>query len=175
MREIWKPVVGYDSLYEVSSMGRVRSLNYRGTKGMVKELSYGKVNDTYSMVRLYKDTKSSPKLVHRLVAQAFVPNSFELPQVNHKDENPDNNQASNLEWCSPKYNSNYGTRIKRQAKALSKEVIAIDLHTGKTALNFKSTQEAGRNGFTQSSVAACCRYERSHHKGFIWRYVDGIR
>ena len=101
--EEWRPVVGYEGLYEVSNTGFVRR---------VSDLMVFKLSDLkgYCIVRLRKDGKGKSYLVHRLVAQAFIPNPLNLPQVNHIDENKKNNNIDNLEWCTAKYNANYGTR-----------------------------------------------------------------
>lgn len=130
MEEIWKDIVGYEGFYQVSNLGRVRSLdryieitNKRGTlyrrpiKG--KLLSLNSTDDDYISVALTKDSIGIFYSVHRLVAQAFIPNPDNLPQVNHKDENPSNNCADNLEWCTAKYNCNYGTRREKLSKSLS--------------------------------------------------------
>ena len=113
--EIWRPVVGYEGLYEVSNTGRVRSLDryvrcksYRLHKGKV--LSPGKDKDGYLFVVLSCNGKHKTIAVHKLVAQAFIPNPDDLPIINHKDEDKTNNRVDNLEWCTAKYNMNYGTR-----------------------------------------------------------------
>ena len=115
--EIWRPVVGYEGLYEVSSYGRVRSLDryvkcdyesYRLHKGKV--LSPAKDRYGYLYVVLSCNGKHKTITVHRLVAQAFIPNPDDLPIINHKDEDKLNNCVENLEWCTAKYNMNYGTR-----------------------------------------------------------------
>lgn len=114
MIEEWRPVVGYEGLYEVSSYGRVRSLDrycYRLQKGKV--LSPAKDRYGYLTVTLNCNGKSKTIKIHRLVAQAFLPNPDNLPQVNHKDENKINNIVYNLEWCDAKYNNNFGTRQER--------------------------------------------------------------
>ena len=114
--EIWRPVVGYEGLYEVSSLGRVRSLDKydsinRFCEGRILKLSSDRLG--YLRAQLYSNSKRKSFLVHRLVAQAFIPNPDNLPQVNHIDENPSNDNVENLEWCDGKYNVNYGTRIDR--------------------------------------------------------------
>lgn len=122
MIEEWRPVVGYEGLYEVSNTGRVRSVDryvktcygsYRLHKGKV--LSPGIRPDGYLVVSLqYRMFR-----VHRIVAEAFLPNPDNLPQVNHKDEDKSNNRVDNLEWCTAKYNNNYGTaRIRAKETAI---------------------------------------------------------
>ena len=114
IEEIWRPIEGYEGLYEVSNLGRVRSLDrfyYRLHKGKV--LSPTKDRYGYLTVTLNCNGKSKTIKIHRLVAQAFLPNPDNLPQVNHKDEVKSNNCVDNLEWCSAKYNVNFGTRQER--------------------------------------------------------------
>ena len=117
MIEEWRPVVGYEGLYEVSNTGRVRSLdmyvksrygNYRLHKGKV--LSPAKDKNGYLKVNLCYNGKDKIIRVHRLVTEAFIPNPDNLPEVNHKDEDKTNNRVENLEWCDRSYNINYGTR-----------------------------------------------------------------
>lgn len=114
--EIWKPVVGYEGLYEVSSLGRVRSLDRYDRmnhfwKGRILKLCTDGAG--YLMVGLCSNSKVKTYKVHRLVAQAFIPNPDNLPEVNHIDEDKRNNRVDNLEMCDGKYNSNYGTRKDR--------------------------------------------------------------
>lgn len=114
-KEIWKPVVGYEGLYEVSNLGRVRSLNYNGT-GTKGTLSEATNKCGYKYLVLCNNGKRKHHLVHRLVAGAFLINPNNLPQVNHKDEHKDNNCIDNLEWCDNKYNNNYGTKNQWKRK-----------------------------------------------------------
>ena len=113
--EIWRPVMGYEGFYEVSNQGRVRSVdrydnNNHFRKGELMNLFYG---CGYLRVIFSKNGIVKKHLVHRLVAQAFIPNPLSLPQVNHIDENKSNNNVDNLEWCTAKYNINYGLRSKK--------------------------------------------------------------
>ena len=105
MQEIWKDIKGYEGLYQVSNFGRVKSLH-----GKEKILKPYHKSTGYIQVILCKNYKTVARMVHRLVAEAFIPNPENKSQVNHKDENPLNNVDSNLEWCSATYNINYGTR-----------------------------------------------------------------
>ena len=117
MKEEWKDIKGYENLYQVSSLGRVKSL--RDNKGNYREKILKPCPNKigYNYINLCKDGKIKKCLVHRLVAQSFIENLNNYTQVNHKDENKQNNYADNLEWCTPKYNSNYGTRNIRRVRA----------------------------------------------------------
>ena len=100
----WKDIKGYEGLYQVSNLGEIRSKH----TGKWMKLKCSSVNGRYRKVILCDNEKREAKLVHRLVAEAFIPNTNNLPYVNHKDENPSNNMVVNLEWCTQKYNMNYG-------------------------------------------------------------------
>ena len=181
MNEEWKPIKDFEGLYEVSNLGRVRSLDRhvknQGTfvlRGKLLALTADKRG--YKHLLLWKNGKSKLGLVHRLVAAAFIPNPCNLPQVNHKDENKGNNNVSNLEWCTAKYNSNYGTGAKRNGMARrnnskdSKPVIQMDLNYNFIA-EYPSTREAARrNDFLQGEIAKCCRGIIKTSRGFIWKY-----
>ena len=180
-KEYWKPVADYEGLYEVSNWGRARSLDrwVKGRNGSVR-LCKGRIlklktnNQGYLLVTLCKNGKGKTFTVHRLVAEAFLPNTDNLPEVNHKDENKLNNNVDNLEWCNRKFNINYGTRIERVAKKntngkCSKPVLQYTLD-GVFVREWESTNECERNGFSHGAVAACCRGKRKTHKDFIWKY-----
>ena len=171
--EIWKDIKDYEGLYQVSNWGRVKSLNYNHT-GKSKLLKPYDDTRGYLQVKLSKNRKSKNCLVHRLVATAFLENPENKPEINHIDEDKTNNRVDNLEWCEHKYNTNYGTRNERAAKAmtngkLSKPVLQLTL-TGKLIREWPSTMECERNGFNFGNVAACCRGERKSDKGFRWMY-----
>lgn len=167
-KEIWKDILGYEGLYQVSNFGRVKSLKF----GKERILKLTKDKDGYLIVNLYKNNKSKTFKVHRLVAEAFIPNPDNLPQVNHKDEDKSNNIVSNLEWCDVKYNQNYGTRNKRIGKSntngkRSKTVLQYTLD-GKFVREWESYRECKRNGFNH--VSECCRGKLKSCEGFIWLY-----
>ena len=164
--EIWKPVVGYEGLYEVSSFGRVRSSNYQNKN---KILKYDFVRSGYLRVTLCKNGKTKHYLVHRLVAIAFLSNPENLPQVNHRDEDKQNNHVDNLEWCSAKYNTNYGTRTQKTSKSVLQFT-----KTGELIAEYPSTHEIERlYGYDCSSIAACCRgYRLKSAYGYIWKFKD---
>lgn len=164
--ENWKDIEGYEGLYQVSTHGRVRSLKRNKIMNPVKAIN------GYMRVRLIKNGKDKNYLVHRLVAEAFLPNWFDDPQVNHRDENKQNNHVDNLEWCSAKYNTNYGSCIKRRVEKLSKPVLQF-LKTGEFVREWVSIQEVERQlGVCHSKISLCCKGKRKSHHGFIWRYKD---
>ena len=160
MEEIWKDKKDYEGHYQVSNFGRVKSIKF-GKEIILKQ----SIRHGYYYVGLLKNGKHKNYLVHRLVAEAFLENPDNLPQVNHKDENKQNNVVSNLEWCTHEYNNTYGTRIER----CSKPVLQFDLN-GNLIKEWKSINECGRNGFKKSDICKCCRGERKTHRGFIWKY-----
>lgn len=121
MNEIWKDIEGYEGLYQVSNLGRVRSVDRIGGRGRRfngRILKPKVKTGGYLLVNFSKEGKRKMFSVHRLVAQAFIPNPEGLPQINHKDENPSNNRVENLEWCDGKYNCNYGIRNERRVQTM---------------------------------------------------------
>ena len=118
--EEWRDIEGYEGLYQISSLGRVKSFPRPTTPGGI--LKTIKRKDGYCSIKLSKNGKVKKVLVHRLVAKAFIPNTNNLPIINHKDENPLNNNVDNLEWCDNKYNGNYGTVKERIGQASRKRI-----------------------------------------------------
>ena len=164
--EVWKPVKGYEELYEVSNLGRVRSLDrYVKLGGKQKSdqlvLKKGRMlsekdnGHGYKSVHLTVNRNTKDKYVHRLVAQAFLNNPDNLPEVNHKDENKSNNCLDNLEWCTSQYNDLYGNHLKTN----SKPVIMYDLQMNYID-EFKSSAEAERITGAKGIYAG----------GYIWKY-----
>lgn len=187
MNEIWKDIDGYEGLYEVSNLGKVKSLGNEFSR-KEKILKQGKKKNGYLYVILWKEGKYKTCLVHRLVAQAFLENPNNYSCVNHKDENKENNCVENLEWCDAKYNINHGTCIQRRvanmdyktkvantdykaiAEKLSRQVYQYDKNHNLIKI-WKSVAEAGRNGYKQSTVSSCCLGKRKSHQGYIWSYT----
>lgn len=181
MTEIWKDVIGYKGLYQVSNLGRVKSLprSFVKSDGRTQPV-YGTIlkqtkgRKGYMHVCLSVEGECVNRTVHQLVATAFLPNPYHHTQVNHRDENQTNNRVDNLEWCSAEYNLNYGCRNKKASISNSSPVEQYTLD-GKYIRSFYGTREAGRQigrGATASAnIAACCRGERNNAYGFLWRYV----
>lgn len=140
MKEIWKDIKGYEGYYHVSNLGRVRSLDryvatvgnssgQRLIKGKLKEQNdwNAKNGGSYYAVILSKNNISVRYAVHRLVAEAFIPNPDNLPCINHKDENKHNNNVDNLEWCTVEYNNTYGTARERGSEKTKMAVLKFNL------------------------------------------------
>ena len=167
--EEWRPVVGFEGLYEVSSLGRVRSLNYN-REGIIKVLNACVDGSGYLQVQLSKKGKVSHRHIHRLVAEAFIPNPENLPQVNHRDECKTNNAVWNLEWCDKFYNMNYGTCPEKIGQKLRKPVVQYDLE-GNVVKVWKSITEAARNGFSKWCIICCCKGVYEQHLNYRWKYA----
>ena len=140
IEEVWKDVVGFEGIYQVSNTGIVRRIYPNKTKTLKQCKAGGRTNKEYLYVNMSANGKYRSSSVHRLVAEAFIPNPKGLPQVNHKDEDKFNNCADNLEWCDASYNNRYGTKISRgvntmkkyKSRSIDKKLEKI-LTSGKTA------------------------------------------
>ena len=184
--EVWKTISGFPN-YEVSNLGNVKSkdrvVTRRGNRVHIKGvlLKATKNNNGYYRVTLYGGSRQKHKqfFVHRLVAESFVDNPLGFPCVNHKDENKCNNNANNLEWCTAKYNSNYGTAIKRRVmhqdwKSIAdKQSISVNQYTrtGQFIKTYHSMMDAERDGFAASGVSRCCKGKLKSYKGYLWGYA----
>lgn len=129
MIEEWKDIVGYENLYQVSNLGNVRSLDRTIIRSHGEKLTvHGKIlkpmiSRGYCYVRLNNCGNWKDKQIHRLVAQAFIPNPDNLPEINHKDEIKINNYVENLEWCTREYNVNYGNRSEKFSKSMKGKLV----------------------------------------------------
>lgn len=176
-------MVGYEGLYLISCDGQVKSLISN------KLLKPNRMNTGYLSVELFKDGKSKRLLIHRLVAQAFIANPDNLPQVNHIDEVKSNNCVSNLEWCTAKYNMNYGTGAKTRhskidyrseqrkhiakenSKKLCKKVIQLS-KDNEYISNYQSIRDASRAlNIDASHISDVCKGKRKSAGGFIWKLL----
>lgn len=171
--EIYKDIKGYEGLYQISNLGNVKSLSRKIFNGrgyyIRKEMiiKAGKDKDGYLYVQLSKDNIAKPHKVHRLVAETFIPNPENLPQVNHKDEVKNNNIVENLEWCTAKYNINYGTLKERFKFRKNKPVMCVE--TGEV---YNSACEIKRVlGFDVGYIGVACKNNNAAY-GYHWKYVS---
>ena len=175
MQEIWKDVVGYEGLYQVSNLGRIKTFERKRFKKIENSFLMKKTGREiimktskncggYETVCLHRNGEIKQFKVHRLVAMAFIPNPNNLPQINHKDENKANNSVENLEWCTERYNNSYGTRKERA----SKSVYCVELNK-----TYKSMTEAGKEiGLPFGNISKVCRGQNKTCAGYHWRYAD---
>ena len=173
MEEIWKDVVGYEGLYQVSNTGKVRSLSDRH---YLKEKKLQKNNCGYLTVLLSKNSKQTRRTVHRLVAEAFIPNVNALPQINHIDEDKRNNSVSNLEWCDALYNNQCYARnhpnLSRVGKRSKYKVLQFDLD-GNLIKEWKNSRRVfAETGMSDWSISQCCRGKQKTAYGYKWRYAN---
>lgn len=184
--EIWRDIPGYEGLYQISNLGRIKSLDryvkhWRGglkkRKGIILALIYDK--DGYTHVKLGKDGIIITKSIHRLVAETFIYNPDNLPIINHKDENPSNNCVWNLEWCTVAYNNKYGNRLNKVSKKLknnsftSKPVLQYTLD-GQLVKQYPSIKEACRQtGIKHPNLSACCLHKPGFKTagGYSWEFA----
>lgn len=154
-----KDVKGYEGLYAITSCGKVWSYKNK------KFLKPGIYKKGYLYVNLWKDGGFKTKQIHRLVAEAYIPNPDNLPQVNHKDENKANNCLQNLEWCDCKYNNNYGTRNEK----IKKPILQFDLK-GNFIREWPSATDVGKE--VNDAICNCLKGKSKTSLGYIWKYKE---
>lgn len=193
MEEVWKDIEGFEGRYQVSNLGRVKSLCYHnGTNERI--LKQRNNLSGYPIVNLYKKGSNQGKLktVHRLVAEQFIPNEKNFPMINHKDENPENNNADNLEWCDCRYNVLYSLKLHperiEKIREKQKRKIAYERKTspykykseviqktkdGERIKKFKNTREICKEmNFNQSPILECCKGNRKTAYGYKWEFAE---
>lgn len=158
--EIWKDIPGYEGLYQVSNLGRVKSLNYNHT-GKPKILKQTKNKNGYYGLGLWKNGEGVYKRVNRLVAETFIPNPLNLPQVNHKNLDRTDNRVDNLEWITCKDNIRY-SNSKKVACYYGDNLVKI----------YESTHEPEEDGFKQSNVYFCCVGKLKKYKGYTFKFLS---
>ena len=168
-KEEWKDIITHKGLYQISNLGRVRNSKGKILNGYTN-------NKGYQMIHLRAKNKSKLYSIHRLVAETFIPNPLNLPQVNHKDENKLNNDVSNLEWCTHKYNINYGTGNKRRSKTKINSTYNVkSVQCVETGIIYASIREAERQtGIDNSQISAVCNYKKNYKTagGYHWKYIE---
>lgn len=166
MKEVFLDVPGYEKLYQISNVGNVKNIKtgrilrpFKNTQG-------------YLCLNLFKNGTKRTARVHRLVAQSFIPNPQNLPQVNHKDEIRTNNVVGNLEWCDAQYNNNYGTRTKRSAESHQKPILQFDKNGLYLREWSSATKASERLNIPQGNICKCCLGHRGSAGGYIWKYKN---
>lgn len=179
-KEIWKDIDDYEGFYQVSNLGRVRSLDnwiWNGTGFFLKPgkvLIPRKTKTGYLRVQL----KGKDFYIHRLVATTFIDNPLNFPQVNHKDENKANNEVSNLEWCTCAYNNSYGSRMKKIAcalkgKTINNKAIYCLNKKGKLLYIFNSAIEASKYfNIDNSGICKAANKKLTTYGGFMWGWAQ---
>lgn len=181
--EEWRAIKGYEGLYEVSNLGRVRSLDRIQSRSSWRQREFmqhykGRIlkqqrnNKGYYTVILQVHKKYDMRLVSRLVAEEFIPNPNNLPVVNHKDQVPTNNVASNLEWCTTKYNVTYANAVEMRVAKVSRPIEQLTLD-GKHVAFYKSANEAQRiGGYDHTNIGRVIHGKQKQYLGFLWRYTS---
>lgn len=173
--EEWRDIKGYEGLYQVSDLGRIRCLEkvvYAG-RGLRPKVRKAKIMNIYKdiggylYVRLSKYNISKCFKVHRLVANSFLQNPYELPFINHIDENKTNNRLSNLEWCTAKYNLNYGNRSRKYSKPVNM-ICPICGNIIRTFDNISSAEQF--INISHGKISSVCQGKRKSAGGYRWRY-----
>lgn len=165
--EIWKPVKEFEGKYEVSNYGRIKSFS---RKEIILKPAVDK--DGYLFVRLYNNKIYKTFKVHRLVANTFIPNPNNYPQINHINEDKTDNRVDNLEWCTANYNINYGNRTRKSAMSKSKPVIQYSKE-GVIIMEWLSCSEVERElGYSHQNIGRCCLGKGKLAYGYIWKYKN---
>lgn len=176
----YRDIGGYEGHYMVDTKGNVFSLKRK------KIMTPCKSNNGYMQVHLSIDGVMKSHKIHRLVAKTFIPNPYNLPQVNHKDEDKTNNCVENLEWCTQSYNMNYNDGQKRRASSRdyeeiskkrsevqSKEVTQYDFD-GRIVAIWRNAYVAEEHGYNRTMINQCCLGNKKSHKGYVWKYTNNI-
>lgn len=184
MEEIWKDVVGYEGLYQVSNLGRIKSLpKYHFNKTIILQPYHN--NKGYPVVSLCRNGNTEKKYVHRIVAEAFIPNPENKSEIDHINGDIKDARVSNLRWCTRKENCNFPLYREHSSKEgcwmykrnydlhpMAKKIAQYTLD-GKLIKVWSCAKEAcDKLGLTKSAVSQCCNGTRNMHKGFIWKFYN---
>lgn len=167
MNEIWKDIKGYEGKYQISNLGNIKSFRKQSPYLLKPSLS----DNGYYQVTLYQENTNRKKfLVHRLVAEHFLPNPNRYPCVNHKDEDKLNNCSDNLEWCTYQYNNAYGTAKLRAIETKGKRVNQYSVD-GIWIASYLSIGTASKLlNISTTSIKDCCNGKNEFAHGYKWRY-----
>lgn len=187
IKEVWKDIKGYEGLYQASNLGNIRTLNYRGSK-KIKNLKPTNNSEGYLQIYLSKNKNRKKYLVHRLVAESFIPNPENKPFIDHINTIRNDNRADNLRWVTREENNNNeltkqknseshkgmkhtdATKIKMSKSQyvkvvqLTKEDVLIKI--------WDSIKDASEYGFGTSGIVHCCKNRRKYHRGYKWMYYE---
>ena len=173
MEKFWKEIPDTDGKYLISTDGEVMAISRRVKFGNVFRWTKTNIRTARKKENGYLELEILGKhhYIHRLVAEAFIPNPDNLPCINHKDENKENNSVENLEWCDYSYNANYGTRTKRaKEKQFGDRFVVINLDTGEV---YKTPKDASRaTGIHNDSISRVCKGQSKTAGGYRWRYLN---
>lgn len=178
MQEVWKDVVGFEGVYQVSNTGQVRSIdritNYgRRLKGRVLKQAPGGRTGEYRSIQLFDlEGNGIRKYVHQVVAEAFIGCHRDGYQINHKDENKSNNNVANLEWVTASENINYGTRSLKDAAHKNKAVEQIDENGNVINVYISATDAQKKTGIWRTHISGCCLGKNKSAGGFKWRFLQ---
>jgi len=166
--ENWKDIAGYEGIFQISNHGAVNSCKRNGTLGGILKGHYTDLG--YHRYLLSKNGIKKSFFAHRLVADAFIPNPKNLPFINHKDEISSHNWADNLEWCTAKYNTNYGNGIQKRSNSRYKKVYQFDNKRNLIKTWNSGTEIQQTSGMLQSKIGEVANGKRKTAYGFLWSY-----
>jgi hypothetical protein len=177
MQELWKAIKGFEGIYEISNLGRVKGLERvvickNGQPKTVREriLSPKKSNSGYFEVQLQYAGKRKMQYIHRLVAETFMPNPEHKEEVNHIDENKTNNRVDNLEWVTRMENVHHGTALQRRVDKYKKRVYQYTKE-GDFVKAWDCSVSCAEAGFSPCNIRRCCHGLYTQHKGYKWSYA----
>ena len=177
--EIWKDIKGYEGIYQISNLGNIKSLDhYIRQRNNNYKLYHGKTlkpymtSTGYYKIDLHNGKKRKIMLIHRLIANAFIPNPDDLPEVNHIDGNKTNNNIDNLEWCTRSDNIKHSYKNKLHIHCpKNKPVKQININTGQIINTYKSINDAARClDLRHESISACAKGVTNSYGGYKWEY-----
>lgn len=180
--EIWRDVKDFEGFYQVSNFGRIKSLdriiqqhhrNQRNVEHIYKgKILKGNINKNgYITVDLHKKGKIKTFLLHRLIAETFIPKVKGKNIINHKDNNPTNNQVNNLEWCTQSENIKYAYEFGNKKPPHQKRIIQFDRNNNFICEWESQTQIERVLGIKQANISKVCLGKRSQAGGYLWEFI----